>query len=210
MKAKEQSAKKLRVFEMILMLTTAAFLVSGVWATRTQAALSDKVVRLHVLANSDTQEDQTLKLMVRDAVLEQAELLLESAENRHQAEAALQDALTHLEAAAETEIAARGYAYDAHVTLEEMDFPTREYEDFTLPAGRYLALRVIIGAGEGQNWWCVVFPPLCTAAAAECSVTAMAAGMSEEQVRLITEENTGYVLKFKSVELWGSLKGKFR
>jgi len=210
MKAKEQSAKKLRIFEMILMLTTAAFLISGVWATRTQAALADKVVRLHVLANSDTQEDQTLKLMVRDAVLEQAELLLENAENRAQAESILQDTLVQLESAAEAEIAARGYAYNARVTLEETAFPTREYGDFTLPAGRYLALRVIIGAGAGKNWWCVVFPPLCTAAASECSVTAMAAGMTEEQVRLITEEDAGYVLKFKSVELWESIKVRLK
>ena len=208
MKTKQRSAHRLRPFEMILMLVMAAFLLSGIWATRTQAALADKVVRLHVLANSDAEADQKLKLQVRDAVLQEAEWLLEAAEDRTEAEAVLQNALDTLETAAATEIAARGYDYSVRVALEETTFPTREYEDFTLPAGKYLALRVIIGAGEGQNWWCVVFPPLCTAATSETSVAAMASGMTEEQVRLITEENTGYVLKFKSIELWEALKEK--
>ena len=87
-------------------------------------------------------------------------------------------------------------------------FPTKVYDGFTLPAGEYLALRVVIGKGAGQNWWCVVFPPLCTAAASDVSETAMAAGLSEADVGLITEEDSGYVLKFKCVELWEQIKGR--
>ena len=86
--------------------------------------------------------------------------------------------------------------------LADTAFPTKEYDGFTLPAGNYLALRVIIGEGAGQNWWCVVFPPLCTAAAEEVPAAALSAGLSQEEVGLITEEKQGYVLKFKSVELW--------
>ena len=93
--------------------------------------------------------------------------------------------------------------------LENTDFPTKEYDGFTLPAGEYLALRVIIGEGKGQNWWCVVFPPLCTAASADVPASALAAGFSEEEVSLITEENQGYVLKFKAVEWWETLKEKW-
>ena len=80
-------------------------------------------------------------------------------------------------------------------------FPTREYEDFTLPAGEYLALRVVLGEGEGHNWWCVVFPPLCAETTSSLSQTAMAAGLTEEEVALITESD-GYQLKFKAGELW--------
>ena len=89
---------------------------------------------------------------------------------------------------------------------EDAAFPTREYEGFTLPAGKYLALRVVIGEGAGRNWWCVVFPPLCAAAAADVPQEALAAGLSSAQVGLITEENQGYVLKSKLVEFWGTLQ----
>ena len=93
-------------------------------------------------------------------------------------------------------------------TLKD-EYIRMEYDGFTLPAGEYLALRVIIGEGQGQNWWCVVFPPLCTAASADVPASALAAGFSEEEVNLITEENQGYVLKFKAVEWWETLKEKW-
>ena len=83
---------------------------------------------------------------------------------------------------------AEGYDYPVTVELADTAFPTREYDGFTLPAGTYLALRVVIGVGEGHNWWCVVFPPLCTAASSGVAQTAMAAGLTEDQVGLITEE----------------------
>jgi len=114
-----------------------------------------------------------------------------------------------LEDIAAQEIRANGYDYAVSVRLEDTAFPTREYEGFTLPAGRYLALRAVIGAGEGRNWWCVVFPPLCAAASAEVPAAALAAGMSPSQVGLITEENHGYVLKSKLVEFWQQLEQEF-
>ena len=114
-----------------------------------------------------------------------------------------------LERIAAEKIAAEGYDYPVTVSLENADFPTKEYDGFTLPAGEYLALRVIIGEGQGRNWWCVVFPPLCTAASADVPASALAAGFSEEEVRLITEESQGYVLKFKAVEWWETLKEKW-
>jgi len=89
--------------------------------------------------------------------------------------------------------------------LADTEFPTKEYDGFTLPAGEYLALRVIIGEGVGQNWWCVVFPPVCTTAGVDLPVSALAAGFEEEEIRLVTEEG-GYVLKLKTVELWERLR----
>lgn len=197
---------KLKLFEIALFIGLAAFLVSGALALGTQQNLADKVVRLHVLANSDSEEDQALKLLVRDRVLERTEELLESAPDRETAEALLRSILPELERLATEEIQANGYSYPASVELTETAFPTREYDGFTLPAGRYLALRVVIGQGAGKNWWCVVFPPLCTAASADVLASALAAGLSEDEIGLITEEDQGYILKFKAVEWWEQLR----
>ena len=207
--AVKEHGYKLKFFEIALLIGLAVFLTSGALALRTQDELADKVVRLHVLANSDSEEDQALKLRVRDAVLEQATAILEQSADRREAESRLRGQLLELERIAAKEIAAEGYDYPVTVNLENTDFPTKEYDGFTLPAGEYLALRVIIGEGKGQNWWCVVFPPLCTAASADVPASGLAAGFSEEEVSLITEENQGYVLKFKAVEWWETLKEKW-
>ena len=207
--AVKEHGYKLKFFEIALLIGLAVFLTSGALALRTQDELADKVVRLHVLANSDSEEDQALKLRVRDAVLEQATAILEQSADRREAESRLRGQLLELERIAAKEIAEEGYDYPVTVNLENTDFPTKEYDGFTLPAGEYLALRVIIGEGQGRNWWCVVFPPLCTAASADVPASALAAGFSEEEVSLITEENQGYVLKFKAVEWWETLKEKW-
>ena len=207
--AVKQHVYQLRTVEIALMVGLAIFLGSGVLALRTQDELADKVVRLHVLANSDSEEDQALKLKVRDVVLERATAILEQSADRREAESRLRGELLELERIAAEEIAAEGYNYPVTVELENTDFPTKEYDGFTLPAGEYLALRVIIGEGQGQNWWCVVFPPLCTAASADVPASALAAGFSEEEVNLITEESQGYVLKFKAVEWWETLREKW-
>ena len=207
--AVKEHGYNLKFFEIALLIGLAVFLTSGALALRTQDELADKVVRLHVLANSDSGEDQALKLQVRDVVLERATAILEQSADRREAESRLRGQLLELERIAAKEIAAEGYDYPVTVNLENTDFPTKEYDGFTLPAGEYLALRVIIGEGKGQNWWCVVFPPLCTAASADVPASALAAGFSEEEVSLITEENQGYVLKFKAVEWWETLKEKW-
>ena len=205
---KTKQAGRLRLAEIILLLFLTAFLASGAMALQTGQELSDKVVRLHVLANSDSQEDQALKLKVRDRILAYTEPLLAGAADRREAEALLRGQVLELERVAAQEIRANGYDYAVTIELEDTVFPTREYEGFTLPAGKYLALRTIIGEGAGQNWWCVVFPPLCAAASAEVPETALAAGLSSAQVGLITEEDQGYVLKSKLVEFWRGLEAK--
>ena len=90
--------------------------------------------------------------------------------------------------------------------LERAEFPEKDYDGFSLPAGEYLALRVVIGEGQGRNWWCVVFPPLCTAAASDLSRTALGAGLTEDDLSLITGDGDGYVLRFRSLELWERLR----
>ena len=206
MERKVLASQRLYKVELALMIGLALFLASGAMALQTGDQLADRVVRLHVLANSDSEADQALKLLVRDKVLAQAEALLRQAGDRGEAEALLRDRLPELERTARGAVRAAGYGYAVRASLEEMEFPTRVYDGFTLPAGKYLALRVVIGSGGGRNWWCVVFPPLCTAAASEVPETAMAAGLSRDQVGLITEENQGYVLKSKAVEWWQQLR----
>ena len=198
-------SRRLKRVEIVLMVAAALVLMSGALALQTQDQLADKVVRLHVLANSDSEEDQALKLRVRDRVLERATELLEQSADRQEAEALLRGNLLELENLAAEEIAAAGYDYPVTAELTDTTFPSREYDGFTLPAGEYLALRIVIGEGAGQNWWCVVFPPLCTTASADVPASALAAGLTQEDVNLITEE-PGYVLKFKTVELWERLR----
>lgn len=197
-----------RVLELALGLGLAAALIWGNVSLHRQQALADRVVRLHILANSDSEEDQALKLQVRDRVLDRAAEILTESADRAAAEHALRAALPELESLAADEIALRGYDYPVTAELADTAFPTREYDGFALPAGRYLALRLVIGAGEGHNWWCVVFPPLCTAVSSDLAQTAMAAGLTEDDVQLITESESGYVLKFKSIELWESLRAR--
>ena len=200
--------RKAPVMLLSLMIGLAAAVVWGGWALREQRELADKVVRLHILANSDSEEDQALKLQVRDVVLTRAEELLRASDGRGEAEAMLREHLRELTQVAQTAIAENGYGYSVRTELANTVFPTREYEDFSLPAGNYLALRVIIGEGGGKNWWCVVFPPLCSQSSADLAQTAMAAGLSRSDVALL-EEDGGYVLKFKSREIWEWLRRKF-
>ena len=209
MKTKVKAGNRLKIWEIALLLGVAVCLLSGARALHTQDELADKVVRLHVLANSDSEEDQALKLQVRDAVLDRAEELLAQTSSRAEAEGKLRGQLLEFERLAEAVVREAGYDYEVTAELTDTEFPTREYEDFTLPAGEYLALRILIGDAAGRNWGCVVFPPLCTAASADVPASALAAGFTEDEVRLITEEDRGYVLKLKAVEFWETLREKW-
>lgn len=193
-------------WELALLLGLCAALVWGAWATQRQDALAQKVIRLHVIANSDSQTDQALKLQVRDKVLDYAAGILQRSADMAEAEAQLRGALSTIEGIARRELLRCGYDYVVSAQLTEAEFPMKAYDSFSLPAGEYMALRLVIGEGQGQNWWCVVYPPLCTAAAADWEDTAVSGGLTGDDLRLITGEDTGYVLKFRSVELWERLR----
>lgn len=178
--------------------------VGGTVLQARQQALAGKLIRLHVVANSDSNYDQAVKLQVRDAVLSETQRLLNDADNPKQA---LSDGLGEIEAVASERLRALGCEVPVRVTLGKEVFPTREYDTFTLPAGVYESLRVSIGAAEGHNWWCVVFPSICLSASMdELEQAAEAAGITEGELRLITGESEGYVLKFKVLELLQALK----
>ncbi len=202
--------RKLKRWELALMAGALCALALGGWLNQERQDLADSVIRLHIIANSDSEEDQALKLAVRDRVLERAEALYPQGATLAQARAALEDGLPALAGAGKAAVEAEGYDYPVSARLEECWFPTKEYDGFALPAGNYTALRVVIGEGEGRNWWCVAFPPLCLGAASATVEDAAAAGyFTPGQAALVTGENEGYVLKFKSLELLGRLQGLF-
>ena len=199
-----KQSKTLRRWELALLLGVALAALAGVWLDRSQAALADQVSRLHVLANSDSEADQALKLKVRDRVLETASDYFVPGATLEETRAVLTEHLADLAAAGADQVAQEGYRYPVTVSLEDNYwFPTKQYTDFALPAGEYTALRVVIGEGDGQNWWCVVFPPLCLGSVSETAAqTALSDGFTQDQVSLITGEDEGYVVKFKAIELW--------
>ncbi|MCB7514348.1 stage II sporulation protein R [bacterium 210917-SL.2.15] len=186
-----------------LLVGLAISLLWGVWALQRQQALAQEVIRLHVIAASDSDADQALKLQVRDAVLAQATDWLAGTTDRDEAENILRTHLAELRDTAQATVQSQGCGDAVEAWLTPETYPTRDYGAFALPGGEYLSLRIIIGEGAGHNWWCVVFPPLCTTAATgDMEEAAQDAGLSEEDVALITRSDEGYILKFKSIELW--------
>lgn len=202
----KRRSNRLLPLELALLLALAATAVWGAWSLDRQEDLSGRLIRLHVIANSDDAADQELKLQVRDRVLQEAEAVLAGAGSREEAEKALTAALPRLEDAAAREIAAQGAVFGVTASLERTAFPTRDYGTFALPAGEYTALRIVIGEGRGRNWWCVVFPPLCTAAATDLEETAVSFGLEQDDVELMDAEEPAYVLRFRSLELWDMLR----
>lgn len=193
----KKQADKLKIWEAAALCALCVSLLTGVWAEARQQSISASLVRLHVIATSDEQAEQELKLRVRDAVLEYLEPKLRGVESAAEAQEIIGADLEGIGRAA----AAVSEGRRVTVSLGEERYPTREYAAFTLPAGRYESLRVILGEGRGHNWWCVVFPPLCLSAA-ECEQAQQV--MSQEDYALITGE-ADYEIRFRLVELWGEL-----
>ena len=191
--------KRFRIWEISLMLALCVTLCLGTWAQARQESISGSLVRLHVLAVSDDSNEQRIKLNVRDSVLSYISPKLEDAESPDEAKRIISSELDGIKSAAET--AAEGRP--VKVTLTQEYYPTRDYGSFSLPAGRYESLRVILGEGEGHNWWCIVFPPVCLSASQSDTVEQQ---LGEEDFRLISEGD-GYTLRFRALELWGELIG---
>lgn len=190
--------KSLRKWEIALLLALCFTLLAGTWAGAASSRVSEGLVRLHVIAASDDATEQAIKLDVRDAVLSYLEPKLDSAADIAGAEALIEANLEGIAAAAES--AAQGR--EVNVTLGEEYYPTREYDTFSLPAGRYQSLRVTLGEGAGHNWWCVVFPPLClTAAESEAAFE----DLDGETRAIISSDGGGVQFKFRLLELWGEL-----
>ncbi len=157
----------------------------------------DSVVRLHILAHSDSEADQALKLQVRDAVTAAGAGLLDGVTTREEAEQRLQAALPSLIETARQQVLASGYDYPVTAELTTMGFTTRVYDGATFPAGQYHTVRFRIGDGAGRNWWCVMYPPLCVSAATEKS--SLADVMPQEACAIVTDSKR-FAVRFKIVE----------
>ena len=164
----------------------------------------ENVVRLHILANSHSTTDQTVQLRVRDAITEAAAGWLDGAEDASQALTLAEEALPRLQAVAQQTVQEAGCDYPVAVSLERMYFTTRQYDTVTLPAGMYDAVRVTLGEGKGQNWWCVAFPPFCAGAATQPESV-----LSPDRQEYV-ENGERYEVRFKVVEWFESFLQLFR
>ena len=162
--------------------------------------IREKMLRMHVIANSDSEEDQQLKLKVRDAVLLAGEKVFDGSVTATEAKEKITPHIDYLENIALETIKNEGFDYNVKITVEKEYFNTRTYENsVTLPAGYYTAVKVIIGEGKGQNWWCVMFPPMCLpTAVAECEISDV---LTEDETEIVTETEK-YKFKFKIVEFF--------
>ena len=158
------------------------------------------VIRLHVLAASDSEEDQAHKLAVRDAVLSEYGYLLSECTDMQEAIRLSEAVLEDMKDLAEATLRDRGCNSTVKVTLTEEEYPTRDYGTFALPAGKYTSLRILIGEAEGQNWWCVLYPPLCLSTATDAGDTPV--GLTQAEYGLMTENGKGnYTVKFRILEV---------
>lgn len=201
---------QLKGWEVALLCVTAAAVLWLGLMTAQQQRLADSMLRLHVIANSDGEADQALKLKVRDAVLSRAEEWLQGVDSPAQAESILSCHLEELEQAGRQVAEESGMHYPVKAALEQVHFPTKYYDGFALPAGEYRALRVVLGEGQGHNWWCVVFPGLCVAPASEWQEVAVSGGIAASDVELMEEKETGYELRFRCLEWLDALQQRWK
>lgn len=183
-----------------------AVIVAAVWFAgllADSAQLSEDILRLHVVANSDSEEDQAVKLQVRDAILASLRDGLADVTDADQAAQYIQSMIPKLTTVANQVLEQAGFDETARISLEMEEFPLREYDTFSLPSGLYQALRVVIGEGEGHNWWCVVFPELCVPATAEeFTEVASMEGLSDSLSGSLTGE---YEVRFWLLDQLGKI-----
>ena len=166
-------------------------------------SISEKILRLHIIANSDTCEDQTLKLKVRDGIINKFGSELEVYSNLEEAKHVAESKINEIEDFAKNVVHENGYDYPVKAEVTKMYFNIRRYKEVTLPAGFYTALRITIGQGKGKNWWCVMFPPMCLPAAEEKSE--LSEVLSDSQLDIVENEGE-YIIKFKALEIFIEIK----
>ena len=192
--------------ERLILIFMLLFWLTSLVAYSTSNNLQDSITRLHILANSDSYEDQMLKIKVRDAIISNTDIL-EGGYSKDKIDDAL---LEKIEDIARETIETEGFTYEAKASFTNMYFDTCTYDGFAIPAGYYDAVRVEIGEGRGKNWWCVLFPPLCAPLAGKTvSDVARDAGLTENDVGIIMKDGEIYALRFRSVELLGKIKHLF-
>lgn len=181
------------------------------YANTVSGDLAESVFRLHIIANSDSKEDQDLKLVVRDNVLSYMKEIASNVSSKEEAIDLINSHLDDFYKIARETIAEKGYDYDVSLEVGKFDFPTKIYGDISLPSGMYDALRIKIGESAGQNWWCVMFPTLCFVDVSsghldDNSKGVLESSLSDEEFSLISKNNSFFNLKFKIVEFFEDIK----
>lgn len=196
-----------KILKLVVFLVVLVCIVDAAGLIADRQTLKNNLVRLHVVAQSNSEEDQRVKLEVRDAVLKALEKPMAEITDISKAKDYIQTHLPAIEQAANDTLKALGVQQRAVVTFLKEKFPVREYDSFTLPSGVYESLRITIGDGEGRNWWCVVFPKLCVSAAS-VEDTAAGAGFSEPLTDAITQKQ-GYRIRFLLLDILGKIENLF-
>lgn len=193
----------------IILILITTIISTAAFSTRCDEVRTN-VLRLHILANSDSEADQALKLIIRDKLLTEGADVFDGSVTADNAADKIAEASERLKAVAEKTAKENGFDYEVKIEVTEEYFDTRSYENVTLPAGRYKAVKVIIGEGAGKNWWCVMFPPLCLPAAEENDErdVKIDAILTDSGVRLI-ESNPKFEVRFKIVEIYEKIKSYF-
>lgn len=189
------------------LLIFAAFQVLDLWQDR--QVLKENLIRLHVVANSDSDFDQNIKLKVKDAIVNYLQPIMEKFPDKETATQYIQDNLSALQALSNEVLDSLGIKSRATVTLQQETFDTREYDTFSLPSGVYDSLRIEIGAAEGKNWWCVVFPSLCLpASSSDFEDAAVSSGFSETLTGTLSNKS-GYRVRFFLLDCIGRFENLF-
>lgn len=200
--------------KMVIILTFLLFLYTSIcaisYAQNISTDIANSVFRLHVIANSDSQEDQDLKYKVRDNLLDYMNSICKNCESKEEAISIVEKNKTTFEQIAMDTIKEQGYSYSVKINIGNFEFPTKNYGDISLPAGYYDALRVEIGEAKGQNWWCVMFPPLCfvditSGVVPDESKELMENNLSEEEFALVSDKTDNEIqFKFKLLEFFNN------
>lgn len=194
---------KTRFFSLFLTLTLLFLLILS-YAKSVGKDISDAVVRLHVVANSNSAADQNLKLRVRDRIIKDtSDIFIQTQDSSNALQSAI-DNLQYIKSVAEDEIRKQGFNYAVNIKIGNFSFPTKVYDNITLPAGKYNAVRIEIGEAKGENWWCVLYPPLCytegTLTVSDTARNKLKSSLSSDEYELITQNTPGVEIKFKIVE----------
>jgi len=199
-----------RLLLLLVLLFIYTFICAFSYVNAVSTNIQDSVFRLHVIANSDSDEDQNLKYIVRDKILEYINSISGSESSKEDVITLATENIDKIQEIAENTIRENGYNYSVKLNIGNFAFPTKTYGDISLPAGYYDALKIEIGEAQGQNWWCVMFPPLCfvdvtSGVVPEDSKEIIKENLSDEEYQLVSENNNEISFKFKIVEMFQNI-----
>ena len=198
----------------LFLLICYIFICTFSYVDAVSSEISSNVFRLHVIANSNSDEDQALKYKVRDNILEYMKEITNNVKSKEEIIKIIEDNKNSFRNVALNTIKNQGYDYDVNVEIGNFEFPTKTYGDISLPCGYYDALKIEIGEAEGKNWWCVMFPPLCfvditSSVVPDDSKHILESNLDEEEYDLISTNSTEMEIKFKIVELFNNVRNDF-